>query len=883
MNKNLKQNKWNNYELEIDYNIINESLITQTLDAFKKDVLDYLKEDEYLLMQFRIVNKKTNVYRSISYLDIIKKESFNSLYDIYSTLWELVEDEYNSQFDKPKIVLIFKLNSENNNIKKTNLEKRYNIKNKKIESINYVGYNLPSTMDFTTWGSYNIDPLYKHAVVCKQNSKAIYKIFINEQDLKVDFVVNDKVLFSFIDILNDGYNLNSFTRIITNKLKNKEIILKFSDSKVIFKSVQKNLKFIKPISKESDIKQKFITMDLETREIDGIMSVYCCSIYDGTIIKSYYLKHYSSIDEMLKTAIHSLLLRKYRGMNIYLHNFSKFDVIFLLNILVEISNNNINLILNDKNFISLNLKYKQNYYLKFRDSYLLLPSSLKNLCLSFGLEEKKIFPYKFVNDKTISLDYVGDVPGFNLFDNISLSVYNNYCKEFNKNWSLEKESIKYCERDVIILHKLINKFNLLIFRLTSINAIKYPTLPALSFAVYRSNFLNKFDNIPKLNGEIYNFISKGYYGGAVDVYKPKLIKGKIFRYDVNSLYPYVMSKFDMPVGNPKYFEGDIFKFTDNPFGFFEVEVEAPKFLNHPILLYKTDKTYNYRSIAPLGKWKGVYFSEEIKNCIKYGYKFTVIRGYTFDRKNIFKEYVEMFYNLKQQSDKNDPMYTISKLFLNSLYGKFGMNPDKPLHKIVDSNELEDLTSNLDIISFLQLKNNKMFITYKNSNENEEDNYNSLNINVSIAAAVTAYGRIHMSQFKNSNKFELYYSDTDSMDISEPLDNSMVGNCLGKMKLEYVFKDAVYLAPKVYGCVNIENNEEIIKIKGAKKKISFNNLTSLLKKDEKYFINQEKWYKNLSEGQIKIINEIYTLMITSNKRKLIFDKNNYLIETRPLII
>jgi len=54
----------------------------------------------------------------------------------------------------------------------------------------------------------------------------------------------------------------------------------------------------------------------------------------------------------------------------------KFDIIFLLNILSELSNNNINFIINDNNFISLSIKYKNNDYIYFKDSYLLFPNSL---------------------------------------------------------------------------------------------------------------------------------------------------------------------------------------------------------------------------------------------------------------------------------------------------------------------------------------------------------------------------------------------------------------------------------------------------------------------------------------------------------------------------
>jgi len=47
--------------------------------------------------------------------------------------------------------------------------------------------------------------------------------------------------------------------------------------------------------------------------------------------------------------------------------------------------------------------------------------------------------------------------------------------------------------------------------------------------------------------------------------------------------------------------------------------------------------------------------------------------------------------------------------------------------------------------------------------------------------------------------------------------------------------------------------------------------------------QVKWRKNLSDGHIKVLNELYTIKITDNKRKLIYDKNSKLITTVPYII
>jgi hypothetical protein len=108
----------------------------------------------------------------------------------------------------------------------------------------------------------------------------------------------------------------------------------------------------------------------------------------------------------------------------------------------------------------------------------------------------------------------------------------------------------------------------MIFDIFRINIYNYPTLSAIAFAIFRTHFLSK-DVVPQTFGQVAEEIRQGYTGGAVDMYVPENKKGvKIFAYDVNSLYPYVMDQFDMPVGNPIHFFGDIRKVEPNAFGFF---------------------------------------------------------------------------------------------------------------------------------------------------------------------------------------------------------------------------------------------------------------------------------------------------------------------------
>jgi hypothetical protein len=145
------------------------------------------------------------------------------------------------------------------------------------------------------------------------------------------------------------------------------------------------------------------------------------------------------------------------------------------------------------------------------------------------------------------------------------------------------------------LYQVIAKFSEQIFSLFRIDVLKYPTLPSLAFAIYRYNFMGEA-KIPLIQGEMYDFLVQGYTGGSVDVYKPA--GNNIYRYDVNSLYPFVMQNSPMPVGNISYFEGDITQSNPKAFGIFEVEVTAPQNLHIPILQLRVRTNKGIHTVAP---------------------------------------------------------------------------------------------------------------------------------------------------------------------------------------------------------------------------------------------------------------------------------------------
>lgn len=238
-------------------------------------------------------------------------------------------------------------------------------------------------------------------------------------------------------------------------------------------------------------------MDLETRIINnGILEPYCIGIYDGKTKISFYLSDYKDADEMLEHSISYLMKRKYDQHKVYLHHFSYFDGIFLMKIWSNLSNN-IRPIIRDGRLIDIRFTFnynKNNYTLYFRYYLLLLPSYLRQLAINFNVENKGIFPYKFVNDHTCSHDYTGSgaVPEYTYFDNITIEEYNEYCHQYiNKQWNLKEETIKYCIQYCITLYQIIDKFNHKIFDLFRIDIHKYLTLSSLAFSIYRSNYLKK--------------------------------------------------------------------------------------------------------------------------------------------------------------------------------------------------------------------------------------------------------------------------------------------------------------------------------------------------------------------------------------------------------
>ena len=728
--------------------------------------------------------------------------------------------------------------------------------------------NLPISMNPSDFGTVIVDNYIQlngenvHRFIVR-NGTRIYTIDVSKEGLINHVTIEGATDLSWTDT---KISEDIFSREIGKS------IIYFMGGERVLRKKQLNAHPFKRVSVDTELNSNFVTMDVETINLHGKITPYLiCAYNGGEYITSYAQQIMGVIDQkaLFSSFINQLLTlftSDSKTMVVYAHNFSKFDGVLLLKHLLSYGKVK-PLIFNGKLMsikINLNVEGYKGKTIIFKDSFLLLPQSLRALCKAFSvINPKGYFPFLFTD-----IFFNGIIPKFEYWTGITVEEYVAFATNFiGKIWNFRDEAIKYCKLDCKCLHEILVTFNELIFKEFKVNIDKSITLPALAMRIYKSQFMPA-NTIYQLLGVVESEIRNSYTGGAVDVYIPHnristpLIKElkdffiKLFVYDINSLYPFIMAETPMPIGKPIAFEGDIRKVEPDAFGYFYCKITSPNNLLHPLLQRRIKTSEGIRTIAGLGSWTGWIFSSEMDNATKYGYTFEILKGYQFQKGNIFKEYVTKMYNLRLQFEKSHPMNLTAKLLLNSLYGKFGMRDASTIVEIFDSSSENELALFNDLLDaygptvqdWVKLDNHYLIVRNNLANYfyNEEvDMFFGLDVNIAIASAITAGARMWMSVLKNNPLFKLFYSDTDSVVVDRPLPSFMVGNGLGQFKLEHVIERAVFLAPKVYGLLTQEGNE-IIKVKGLNQDlisdIHIQDLEALLYKDSSKEFSQDKWFK-----------------------------------------
>lgn len=292
-------------------------------------------------------------------------------------------------------------------------------------------------------------------------------------------------------------------------------------------------------------------------------------------------------------------------------------------------------------------------------------------------------------------------------------------------------------------------------------------------------------------------IRKSYKGGFTylnPIYADKDI-GRGIVLDVNSLYPSRMYFSNLPYGEGKYFEGKYIYDKKYPLYIInfrcEFELKEGKI---PTIQLKS----NYRFMPT--EYVTSSDGDAVEMCLTsvdfelflehyHVYNLEFFGGWKFKQNNtIFRAYIDKWMKIKIESsvNGNKTLRTWAKIMLNSLYGKFALNP-------ICAKKVPYMGED-GILHFS--------VTNK---EEREGNY------LPVGAFITAYARrytIESSQKIKDYSIRKYgvdmyiYSDTDSIHTTlskEEVKNILEidDNELGKWKIENEFERARFLRAKSY--------------------------------------------------------------------------------------
>lgn len=374
--------------------------------------------------------------------------------------------------------------------------------------------------------------------------------------------------------------------------------------------------------------------------------------------------------------------------------------------------------------------------------------------------------------------------------------------DFNK--CSEKELIRYCKRDTLILRKLINHYLLFIDKhdLGKFHFAK----GGQAFGAYRYRFMNKAI-YPHSNEKVQELELKAYGGARTECKFLGKVKGNSFvALDVNSLYGYVMKKNEFPKKLIHYVEYPTLDMLSNALKSFCVIAKVQIDTNETAYL----KHYQFKAFFPLGRFEAYLCTEGLRYALKHNHIFSIIEMAVYEKVDLFSEYVDYFAALKEKyaREKNSIMRHFAKDILNSLYGKFAQRRDVLVseYRIDYKGYYKEQTYDtiLRRTETLTKMFNKVWITY-----GSEFCSNSF---IAISAHVTEYARFYLYKImKQVGIDNVLYTDTDSLKIRTKhlpkLKKYIHPYKLGMLKIEDRFKEFEIYGAKYY------RTEKELKIKG----------------------------------------------------------------------
>lgn len=380
----------------------------------------------------------------------------------------------------------------------------------------------------------------------------------------------------------------------------------------------------------------------------------------------------------------------------------------------------------------------------------------------------------------------------------------------------DSELMIYCKRDVEILKKFIVSY--LNFLLDNRLGSFKPTLASQALTAFRTSFLKEDLYIHNHVGATY-LERDSYYGGRSEAFRLGYIgEGDYYYLDVNSMYPHAMIDYDLPNRLYGYSENSSVKELKTLSNRFYLIADVTIFTNsnmYPLRLEHSKKSYNFlhnpeglpypktnskRLIFPVGRFRTTLHHVELLEALKEKAIIKVHRIAWYDKVSPFKDYINFFYTAKNKygNEGNLTYRTISKLFLNSLYGKFGqLQPYRECIGMSNSGLYDRETGYSETLESFYQEVTWEGLTYLEYKKGE-----TAFSNPALAGAITANARIALYNFiLLAGKENVYYCDTDSLMTNKQGYENLRGyidkDKIGYLKLEHRARRLVIRAIKDY--------------------------------------------------------------------------------------
>ena len=503
----------------------------------------------------------------------------------------------------------------------------------------------------------------------------------------------------------------------------------------------------------------FAVLDSETDPFlhGRIPEPFVWGFYDGKEFRHYTHK---TVHSMLEWIAEQKII-------VYAHNGGKFDYHFLLPYLSEYDHVKI-----------INGRLAQFYIGKaeFRDSFNILPVALKK--------------FEMVND-------AGEIVKKQEFDYSLMEKDERYKPE---NW---EKIIDYLRDDCITLYEAIKAFQSQYGR--------HLTQAGAAMAQWKAISQTE---LPKSTSEYFDKFKPYYYGGRVQCFRHGIIEQDFSVYDINSAYPFAMlSRHPYSVAYTE-FDAEQDGLERGP-AFFTVRAKsmgAFPYREKNGLTFPADGETREFFITgwelQAAQDTGTDGGAEILSVIYHS-------GY-----QDFRSYIEHFYQLRMTARANNDSAgdLFAKLLMNSLYGKFGANPENYAEFVIlppsDMEELLDPVNDFDLSGEL----GPWLLGERKLTDDEMRYYN-----VATAASITGYVRAYLWRAIVSTGLDnILYCDTDSIATLSAGNELDTGDRLGQWKHEGEFDKAGIAGKKLYIFQGKQKGSKARKYKTASKGVRLSN-------------------------------------------------------------